>query len=111
MLKVSGGYIPQREMEILAAAVTEMYMKYDPVEPLVIQEAYRLIAQGADSVSTTEIIQGVGISGGLQQNTNCAGKVADYLEKDGWILKRMVRTDKSRTRRWYPPEGKTPMVE
>lgn len=111
MLKVSNGYIPQREMEILAAAVTEMYMKYDPVEPLVIQEAYRLIAQGADSVSTTEIIQGVGISGGLQQNTNCAGKVADYLDRAGWQLKRMVRTDKSRTRRWYPPEGKIPLDE
>ena len=111
MLRVSNGYIPQREMEILAAPVTEMYMKYDPVEPLVIQEAYRLIAQGADSVSTTEIIQGVGISGGLQQNTNCAGKVADYLDRAGWQLKRMVRTDKSRTRRWYPPEGKIPLDE
>lgn len=111
MLKVSNGYIPQREMEILAAAVTEMYMKYDPVEPLVLQEAYRLIAQGADSVSTTEVIQGVGISGGLQQNTNCAGKVAEYLDKAGWQLRRMVRTDKSRTRRWYPPEGKIPLDE
>ena len=111
MLKVSEGYIPQREMEILAAAVTEMYMKYDPVEPLVIQEAYRLMAQGADSVSTTEIIQGVGISGGLQQNTTWAGKVADFLKNEGWICKRIRRPNEARSRRWYPPEGKAPMVK